>query len=242
MTNKIRLAVCDHSPIVRSGLASIFANESDFELVAETCNESDMVADLGDTDFDVVVTDIGNNEKVFFKNLNQFRILRPEVKVIIFTQYCENKSTVTDALNIGVKGYQHKDIDCRELINAIRIVFGGGISITPSVTEMLWEQMQLNQDKVELSKREREVLDLIALGKCNQEIADRLYISIRTVKFHVSSILAKLNVKNRTEAASRHSRRVRPGVDLDFRQVERRVADRPINFPCRRMADRRHQI
>lgn len=242
MTNRIRVAISDCSPVVRSGLAHIFDQHADFELVAQTSNESDMLADFSGTEFDVIVTDIATNEKAFFKQLKEFRFQRPEVKIVIFTQCCKNKSTIMDALNIGVKGFHHKNIDCRELVDAIRVVYGGGLSVAPSVTEMLWDQMQQSNDQEQdqLSKREREVLDLIALGKCNREIADKLFISLRTVKFHVSSILTKLNVKNRTEAASRHSRRVRLGVDIDFREDNRRTSTKPINFPNRRMLDRRN--
>ena len=129
--------------------------------------------------------------------------MRPEVKTIIFTGYTKDKLAILEAVDIGVQGYQLKQADCNEILNAIRIVHQGGTSLAQCVTETLMEELQNkhHQSQTHLSDREQEVLDLIALGKTNNDIAKTLFISVRTVKFHVSSILTKLNVKNRTEAA-----------------------------------------
>ena len=108
------------------------------------------------------------------------------------------------ALEIGVQGFHDKSAQPDELLNAIQTVHRGGNSLASCVTTALVNHISTRQREhmANLSQREEEVLDLVAKGKSNSDIADELFISVRTVKFHISSIFAKLQVKNRTEAAA----------------------------------------
>ena len=203
MPKSIQVAVCDCCPTIRYGLQHILSTDPNIEMVAEAASHEEMIDRFAGIDLDVMLVDIGENAKTGFSYIREFRRMRPEVKTIIFTGYTRDKLAILEAVDIGVQGYQLKQADCNEILNAIRIVHQGGTSLAPCVTETLMEELQNkhHQAQTHLSDREQEVLDLIALGKTNNDIAKALFISVRTVKFHVSSILTKLNVKNRTEAA-----------------------------------------
>ena len=204
MSISIQVAICDCCPTIRYGLQHILSTDLNINMVAQASSHEEMLTRFAEVDLDVILIDVDANTQTGFNYLRQFRKMRPDVKTIIFTGYTDKK-VILEAIDIGVQGYQLKQADCNDIINAIHVVHQGGTSLAPCVTTTLLEQMQKNQQlmQAELSKREQEVLDLIAKGKTNNDIAHALFISVRTVKFHVSSILAKLNVRNRTEAALR---------------------------------------
>ena len=174
--------------------------------VAEASSHQEMISNFKDTDIDVLLADLETDKRSSLCTLRKFQELRPNVKIIIYTDHTD-KEVILKAIDIGIQGYQLKEADCDDIINAIHVVHKGGTSMAPCVSATLIEHIQHNQRimKYELSKREQEVLDLITEGKTNSDIASSLFISVRTVKFHVSSILNKLNVRNRTEAALRIS-------------------------------------
>ena len=202
MSRTIRLSICDYCPTVRYGLRHIFSDNQHFEVVSEASSQKGILAAVGDFEIDVLLTDLKPNAPEDIKYIREFKDLRPDVKIIIFSD-CRDHRMVMETLEIGIQGFRSKDADAEELIDTVRTVYNGKTSMSPCVTATLLNHMQRNRTRTNsiLSKREREVLKLIAAGKTNSDIADDLYISIRTVKFHVSSILTKLNVKNRTEAA-----------------------------------------
>ena len=203
MAKPIQVAICDCCPTIRYGLQHILSTATNIETVAEASSHEEMLNTFVHLDLDVILVDIGSNKKTCFHYIRKFRETRPDVKIMIFTGYASDEDVIMEAIEIGVHGFQLKQADCNEIIDAINVVHNGGTSLAPVVITTLLEQMQKNQQRMqsELSKREQEVLDLIALGKTNSDIAKALFISVRTVKFHVSSILTKLNVRNRTEAA-----------------------------------------
>ena len=205
MTESIQVAVCDCCPTIRYGLQHILGTDPNINMVAQAGTHEEMLSRFASIDLDVILMDIGENKQTGFNYLRRFREIRPDVKTIIFTGYSSDKKAILEAIDIGVQGYQLKQADCEEIIKAIHVVHQGGTSLAPCVIATMLEQMQKKQKQMqtELSKREHEVLELVALGKTNSDIAKSLYISVRTVKFHVSSILTKLNVRNRTEAALR---------------------------------------
>lgn len=202
MSTSIQVAICDCCPTIRYGLQHILGSDPEINTVAEMSTHEELLSRFIDADLDVILIDVEANTQSGFKYLRQFHELRPDVKTIVFTGYTD-KSVILEAIDIGVQGYQLKQADCNDIIKAIHVVHNGGTSLAPCVTETLMEELQKKHKRSQskLSEREQEVLDLIAKGKTNTDIAKALYISVRTVKFHVSSILTKLNVRNRTEAA-----------------------------------------
>jgi DNA-binding NarL/FixJ family response regulator len=202
MSDAIRVTVCDCSPIIRYGLEKIIDSVTDISIVSNTSNYGEMLEGIDETDADVVIIDIDLEEDLGLEYLRSLREVRPEQKIIVFTS-CTEKNLIARALNLGIQGFRLKQADVAEILDAIRAVYHGRSSMEPSVTKILLEQITRNRQRegAVLSKREREVLRLIGTGMTNNEIAETLCISTRTVKFHASSIFDKLNVKNRTEAA-----------------------------------------
>ena len=202
MSNTIHVAVCDHCSTIRYGLRHILNADPNIDMVEEACSSEEMLNKFARINLDVILIDLEPGKQAGLDNLCKFRELKPNAKTIIFSRE-SNKKLILDAVGMGAQGYLLKQAEREEIIEAIHVVHKGGTSFAPCVTTTLLEYLQQKQQQLQasLSKREQEVLDLIALGKTNNDIAKTLYISIRTVKFHVSSILAKLNVRNRTEAA-----------------------------------------
>ena len=204
MSDSIRITVCDCCSAIRYGLQSILGPEPDIEIVREVSTLKEILTDDGEIDMDIMIIDLNQNRRSEIDYLRQFRVLRQDVKIIVFTD-CSDKNLIIEALDLDIEGFKLKYSDTDEIINTIHSVHRGQVSLAPCVTTALLDHMLKKQSPSgsRLSKREQEVLDLVARGKTNSEIADALYISIRTVKFHVSSILEKLHVKNRTAAALR---------------------------------------
>ena len=158
---------------------------------------------VDDLIIDVLMIDIDDCAENKHNYIPDFRKQLPSTKILVFTN-CEDHVQVIDALEKGIEGFEcKKDAEADDVVNAIRTLKKGGKALAPCVTEALLTQMESGQHltKAQLTSREHSVLELIAQGKTNQDIGETLHISTRTVKFHVSSILAKLKVKNRTEAA-----------------------------------------
>lgn len=202
MSKTIHVAICDHCAIIRCGLRYILNADPNIDVVVEACSFEEMLSKFARINLDVILIDLEPDKLAGLDNLCKFRELKPNAKTIIFTNE-SNKKLILVAVKMGVQGYLLKQAKREEIIDAIHVVHKGGTSFAPCVTTTLLEHLQQKQQQLQasLSKREQDVLDLIALGKTNNDIAKTLYISTRTVKFHVSSILAKLNVRNRTEAA-----------------------------------------
>ncbi len=202
MPKTINVAICDHCATIRCGLRYILNADPNFDTVVEACSSEEMLSKFAKINLDVILIDLEPDKLAGLDNLCKFRELKPNAKTIIFTSE-SNKKLILDAVEMGVQGYLLKQAESEEIIDAIHVVHEGGTSFAPCVTTTLLENLQQKQQQLQasLSKREQDVLDLVALGKTNNDIAKTLYISTRTVKFHVSSILAKLNVRNRTEAA-----------------------------------------
>jgi len=202
-TESIHVAICDDCPTIRYGLEQILRADPDIEVVVNASSQIEVLDKSDDLDIDIILIDIEDEKQAGLDCLIEFRKKIPAAKIMVFTA-CEDSKQIMGALELGIEGFQCKqDANADEIIQAIRTVHKGGRDLSPCVTVALLMQMKTEQQMVEaqLSAREQDVLDLIAEGNSNNDIAEKLYISVRTVKFHVSSILSKLNVKNRTEAA-----------------------------------------
>jgi DNA-binding NarL/FixJ family response regulator len=197
----IRIVLADDHPIVREGLASVLETQPDFEVVGQANDGAEAVDVVSALKPDVVLLDL---EMPHLDGVQALRAMRAEnasVRALVFTAF-DTDERIIGAVQAGARGYLLKGAPRDELFNAIRVVAQGGSTLQPVVAAKLMERMTgpaAVSDEA-LTEREREVLQSMAQGLQNKEIAQRLVISERTVKFHVSAILAKLGAGNRTEA------------------------------------------
>jgi two-component system, NarL family, response regulator DegU len=210
-----RIVLIDDHKLFREGIKRILDFEEDFEVVAEGDDGSQAIELVRFHRPDVVLMDINmpniNGVEATKKLLEEF----PDVKVIILSIH-DDETYVTHALKTGAQGYLLKEMDASELIEAIKVVKNGGSYLHPKVTHNLVREYQRlangysNRGGTKLieyrkplhllTRRECEVLQLLVDGKSNRGIAETLYISEKTVKNHVSNILQKMNVNDRTQA------------------------------------------
>ncbi len=205
MTDKIRLLVADDHPVVRDGLVTILSTQPDFAVVGEASTGPETVEQVILLGPDVLLLDLEMPEMDGVAVLRRLRERDIEVRTIVFTAF-DTDERILEAVQAGVQGYLLKGAERQELFNAIRIVHGGGSLLQPVIASKLMQQVsqakQMTTDVDPLTPRELEVLNLLAQGLQNKEIATALVISERTVKYHVSSIMSKLGAGNRTEAVA----------------------------------------
>lgn len=202
MTEKIRILVADDHPVVRDGLVAMLGTQPDFDVVGECTNGREAVDLVEKLSPDVIFLDLEMPELDGVDALRKMRVSNPGVKVIVFTAF-DTDERILAAVQAGAQGYLLKGAPRDEVFQAVRVVYGGGSLLQPVVASKLLRQVSQPDDLTEaLTARELEVLRLMAQGLQNKEIALKLIISERTVKFHVSSILGKLGAGNRTEAVS----------------------------------------
>ncbi len=210
---KIRLLVADDESVLRHALTSLLAMADDIEIVGEAADGDEAVALAVARQADVVLMDIGMPRCDGIAATRRLAERAPGVKVVILTIYGDD-DRVFRALQAGARGYLLKDASPEEILRAVRAVHEGAGILHPGLvgrvirefTRITERDPEREQRFSELTAREREVLDLLAEGLRNQDIAGRLSIAEKTVKHHVSSILSKLQVNHRTEAALLASR------------------------------------
>jgi len=204
MTDAIGLLIVDDHPVVRDGLVAILSTQPDFQIVGEAASGEIALTLFDQLQPDVILLDLempGMDGVMVIKRLRQ---IQPGVKIVVFTAF-DTDERILSALQAGAKGYLLKGAPRSELFKAIRVVHQGGSLLQPVVASRLLSQLSGTEAASvteELTPRESEVLELLAQGKPNKEIAAELVISERTAKFHISSILAKLGATNRTEAVT----------------------------------------
>lgn len=204
MENTIRILICDDHSVVREGLRALIATEPDMEIVGEAADGIKAIAAYQALNPDVTLLDMVMPRMDGLEVIRSIKEKSPEAKILVLTSFAED-DMVFPAIKSGALGYLLKDSSPEELIRAIRDVNRGEASLHPSIARRLI--MELSQPTSlpptlePLSDRELDVLRLVAKGHSNEEIADSLIISERTARGHVSSILAKLHLANRTQAA-----------------------------------------
>jgi DNA-binding NarL/FixJ family response regulator len=199
----IQILIADDHPIVREGLTAVLETQPDFAIVGAAASGTQAIELALTLRPDVILLDLALPELDGVAALRQIRAADPAAHVIIFTAF-DTDERILAAVQAGAQGYLLKGAPREELFQAIRVVHGGGSLLQPVVAARLLRQFSGAAALPEqLTERELEVLRQLAKGRQNKEIATELWISERTVKFHVSAILAKLGVGNRTEAVSK---------------------------------------
>ncbi|MET9321482.1 response regulator transcription factor [Streptomyces sp. NPDC003038] len=199
----IRVLLVDDHQVVRRGLRTFLEVQEDIEVVGEASDGEEGVARAEELRPDVILMDIKMPGTDGIEALRRLRELVNPARVLIVTSFTEQR-TVVPALRAGAAGYVYKDIDPDALAGAIRSVHAGHVLLQPEVAVALLTQDDQNPSpgrSGSLTDREREVLSLIADGRSNREIARLLVLSEKTVKTHVSNILMKLDLADRTQAA-----------------------------------------
>ncbi len=196
----IRILVVDDHPVVREGLAAILATQPDFEVAGEAGSGAEAVLRAAALAPDVVLMDLEMPGVDGVEAIRRLRERDPGVRVVVLTAF-DTDERIVAAIRAGAQGYLLKGAPRADIFRAVRVVREGGSLIEPLVASKLLRRVR--EDPDELTAREREVIALIARGLPNRDIAAALFVAERTVKFHVSSILAKLGAANRTQAVAR---------------------------------------
>lgn len=202
-TKTIRVLLVDDHAVVRSGLSAFLLAYDDLELAGEASSGERAVALCRQVQPDVVLMDLMMPGMDGVAATKLIRETCPAVQVVALTSFKE-KELVEGALRAGAIGYLLKDVSADELARAIRAAAAGKATLASEAAQVLIQSTRAPADKpgFDLTAREREVLALMAAGLNNQQIAEQLVVSVSTAKFHVSSILSKLNAASRTEAVS----------------------------------------
>jgi two-component system, NarL family, response regulator LiaR len=195
-----RILITDDHGVVRQGLRMFLSLDPDLEVVGEAENGHEALAMARDLKPDVVLMDLIMPVMDGIRATEAIRLELPEVEVIALTSVLEDAS-VTGAIKAGAIGYLLKDTDAEELKRAIQAAAEGRVHLAPAAAARLMREVRAAESPEELTERETEVLKLLARGKANKQIASTLFVSEKTVKAHVSSILMKLGVQSRTQAA-----------------------------------------
>ena len=195
----VRILVADDHPVVRDGLVAMLSTQTDFRVVGQASTGREVVANIEIARPDVVLLDLEMPDLDGVEALRQVTAEHPEVKVLVFTAFDDDERIVS-AVQAGARGYLLKGSPRDKVFDAIRVISQGGSLLQPVVASKLMRHVSRQGVRSRLTARELEALDLLANGMTNKEIAAELVITVRTVKFHVSSILRKLEAGNRTEA------------------------------------------
>jgi len=206
----IKILIVDDHTVVRDGLSAILARQRDFEVVGEAKNGAEAVERFNQLSPDVTLMDLRMPEMNGVDAMRQIRDTDPDARFLVLTTF-DTDEYIFDAIEAGARGYLLKDASRDDLFQAVRAVHRGDSLIQPGVAARVLDRLaQLSREaptRELLSEREVEVLQQMATGSANKEIASTLSISESTVKTHVANIFNKLDVRDRTEAVTQAMQR-----------------------------------
>ena len=203
----LRLLVVDDHEVVREGLVALISRRDDFQVVAEAGTAAEAIAAARRFQPDLVVMDVRLPDGSGIEACREIRAEFPQIRVVMLTSYPDEEA-VLSAILAGASGYLLKQVRGRDLVSALEAVGRGDSLLDPAVTERVLERVRRvanggEKDELsELTAQERKILLLVADGKTNKEIASEVFLSDKTVKNYVSSILSKLSLQRRAQAAA----------------------------------------
>jgi DNA-binding NarL/FixJ family response regulator len=203
----VRLLVVDDHEVVRQGLVALLERQTGFEVVAQAGTVAEAISAAARFEPDLVIMDVRLPDGSGIEACREIRAARPETRVIMLTSYPDEEA-VLSAIIAGASGYLLKQIRGRDLVSALEAVGRGESLLDPAVTEKVLARVRqvasgsARDELSELTSQERKILMLVAEGKTNKEIAAEVFLSDKTVKNYVSSILSKLNLQRRAQAAA----------------------------------------
>ena len=202
--SKIGILIADDHKLIRQGIINFLEVQGEFEVKGEAANGEEAILLTKKLKPDVILMDLNMPKINGIEAIREIKKSFPDIKIIVLTVFTQNE-TVFPAINAGVDGYLLKDIMPDELITAIHSVLNGKPAIHPEIVRKLMLGIATKNNQIKkaetLTTRENEVLNLLAEGKSNEDIAKALFISVLTVKTHVHNILNKLNMTKRVQAA-----------------------------------------
>ena len=200
----IRILITDDHAVVREGLRTLISTEPGMAVIGEAANGLEAVQMACELNPDVILMDMAMPRVGGLEAIQKIKEQCPEAKLLVLTSFSDDE-TVIPAIKSGALGYMLKNTSPGRLLSAIRDVHQGKPSMSPDIASKLMRELQresnLPPTKDPLTDRELDVLKLVEQGLTNQEVADQLVISEGTVRTHVSNILSKLHLANRTQAA-----------------------------------------
>jgi DNA-binding NarL/FixJ family response regulator len=203
----LRLLIVDDHEVVRQGLVALLDRREGFQVVAQAGSVAESIVEARRHQPDIVVMDVRLPDGSGVEACRDIRAELPDTRVIMLTSYPDEEA-VLSAIVAGASGYLLKQIRARDLVSALEAVGRGESLLDPAVTERVLERVrrvatgQANDELGGLTAQEQKILMLVAEGKTNKEIAADVFLSDKTVKNYVSSILSKLNLERRTQAAA----------------------------------------
>ncbi len=213
VTDQITVFLLDDHEIVRRGVAELLDAEGDIRVIGEAATQDQAVDRVHALDPDVAILDVRLEDGNGIEACREIRSLHPRTACLILTSFADDEALFR-AIMAGAAGYVLKRIRSADLVDAVRRVAAGQSLLDPAVTARVLERVRSGprQDEriARLSEQERQVLELLAEGLTNRQIAERLYLAEKTIKNYVTAVLSKLGVARRTEAALYAARRLRP--------------------------------